>query len=282
MGVPREDVKAWSVPGFSGEAAAAPPAFLEELFRLDPERWLRRIGGRETFAWPGRPEWIVKRTIGGEARDYWFERFRGSARSPARREAETLAALGREGLRVPRPLAWVEERAAVGHPRRAGRSALVMERIEFTESLRTCVEHAPRSVRDDLSRRLGALVARLHGRGWIHRDLYLQHVVVAADGELVLLDVARARQSDAHRRRWFVKDLAALQASTPAVVSRAERARFLARWLAARGVEGREPTRRWTRSVLAKARRLGAHRPRHLDPQDPVDAELLARGGEAP
>ena len=120
---------------------------------------------------------------------------------------------------------------------------------------------------------LAATVARLHELGWYHRDLYLEHfVVVERDGdrELCLLDVGRARRESRPRRRWFVKDLAALCFSAPPSVSRAERLRFLVRWLAHSGRGGATSRREWARAVLSKVRRMAAHVPRHDPPRAPA------------
>ena len=283
-------VRGWREPGpwpRSPSAAAEllpgalPGAWLEELFALTPEDWFRRMPGRETFPWPGHPELVVKRMVGGEARDYWHEAFRGEARSPARREAENLRALAAAGLPVPRALAWVEEDGARAHPRRGGRSALVIERVPVATDLRALLE---RPAMDEKARReralrleeLAGLVQRFHAAGWIHRDLYLHHGVLSERGELCLFDLGRARHGRRHRSRWYVKDLAALLMSAPEAVTRSERWRFARRWFAGSGIHGRAAHRRWAERVERKARRLGAHRPLTLDPGDPSDARLLA------
>ena len=111
---------------------------------------------------------------------------------------------------------------------------------------------------------LGELVARLHAAGWYHRDLYLHQVVVRPDGELCLFDLGRARRERRPRVRWFVKDLAALLASAPPAVTRAERLRFLAGWLTGTGRAPGE-LRPFARRVMAKAARLAAHAPKHTD-----------------
>ena len=68
------------------------------------------------------------------------------------------------------------------------------------------------------------------------------------------------------RRRWFVKDLAALQHSAPASVTRAERMRFLRDYLADRGID-REVLGAWARRVVARANRMARHAPKHSDPR---------------
>lgn len=261
------------VDGFAppGVGTQEPGRLFEVLFTLEPERWMRRMPGRETFAWPGREDLVVKRTAGGEARDWWYELLHEDApRSPGRREFENLAALREDAIAVPRPLAWVEEQRAANHPALGGRrrrSAVVMERVTHRRTLRDALEEAEGGAeRAELLAALGLATSRLHGAGWYHRDLYLQHFVLADDaGELVLLDVGRARRESAPRRRWFVKDLAALLHSAPTTVTRAERMRFLDTWLAERSPE-RDARRRWARAVLRKEARVAAHAPRHVDP----------------
>ncbi len=282
-------VDLWREPDlrFPGLDGARAELVLDALFRLVPERTFRRIPGRETFPWPGRSEWIVKRVHGGEVRDYWHDRLHGRARSPAQREAQNLLELRRLGVKAPRPLLWVEEDDARKRPslrgQRRGRSALVLETVLHSESLRQrLARSAPHEIRRWL-RELLDLVATLHESGWVHRDLYLEHVVLGPDS-LVLLDCARARRLGLVRRRWLVKDLAALWHSAPASVPRTERLRFLAAWLArvepGSARNARAARRRWARAILAKARRLGAHRPRFADPES-AEGGLVTAGERA-
>ena len=266
-------VRGWTAEDFDPGTGIGedPRALLETLFELEPGAWMRRMPGRETFVWPGREGLVVKRTSGGEARDWWYELLRDDApRSPGRREAENLLALRSDGVRAPRALAWVEEREATKHPSLGGRgrrSAVVMENVPHARTLRDELAAASAgTVRVRLDE-LARVVATLHDAGWYHRDLYLQHFVVRdGDGALVLLDVGRARREEEPRARWFVKDLAALLHSAPPSIDRAARLRFLRDWLAGRGLVETTIRRRWARAVLGKARRLAAHAPRHVDP----------------
>jgi serine/threonine protein kinase len=281
-------------------AAAAAVWDPRTLLEIEPARFLRRVPGRETFDWPpavgaeevglGEVRMIVKRSRGGDVRERWRERLSGrTPRSPGRREFENLAALAAEGFPVPRALGWCE---------RGVRSAVAMELVPHAETLRERLGRSePGEVRH-LAALLLELVARLHEKGWYHRDLYLEHVLVRADGagaaraggapraapegrELVLIDVGRARRvavrpraedspeepraegARGPRRRWLVKDLAALLHSTPAAVPPRARLRFLAGYLDRRGVRGRARRRAWARAVLAKQARMARHRPRH-------------------
>lgn len=222
-----------------------------------PSAFLRRVGDRETFASElDGVACVVKRVL--EPRGIRARLFasRSSAESSSgAREHEALVALAADGVAVPRAMAWTarEERGGV-------RSVVAMERVEHTETLRERLARAARDERDRWSERLFALVTRLHGAGWHHRDLYLHHVVLRDDG-LVLLDVGRARK-EPRGERWLVKDLAALLHSTPRAVTTNERLRFLARWLDARGVVDRRARRSFLARVVAKERRMAAHVPR--------------------
>lgn len=235
------------------------PGGLGGLFAACPTAFLRTVPGRETFAWPeeGDPPLVVKRYRRDLARDRWYDRLRGrGGRSPGRREYENLVALRGDGLPVPRALGWAEDPDGV--------SLVVMARVPHGDHLRDRLlggeDPAP------WIRALVPLVVRMHQRGWYHRDLYLQHWVEGPAGP-VLLDVGRSRREGAPRRRWFVKDLAALCHSAPAVVEPAARLRFLAGYLDGRGVRDRQDRRAWARQVAARAARMAAHVPRYDSPE---------------
>lgn len=214
---------------------------------------LRRTQGRETFA-VGHAL-VVKRTLERPRAGLWpwFV-----TRSAGRRELDALRSLASAGLPVPRAIDWAEERT-----RSTRVSVCVMERVPHEETLRARLEHASALERRALAGELLALVVRLHGRGFVHRDLYLQHVLIRSrDGALVLIDAGRTRQRESWRSRWHVKELASLLHSTPASVGPRERLRFLAGWLDARGIEGRARRRRWLARIVRKAARIAAHVPK--------------------
>ncbi|HEV8113090.1 MAG TPA: lipopolysaccharide kinase InaA family protein [Planctomycetota bacterium] len=238
-------------------------AELASLLDISPTEFLRRTTGRETFAWTWPPglRVIVKRTR--QTRAAWPSR--RDVRPGGRREHENLVALAADGLPVPRAVTWCEERGRL--LLRPARSVVVMERIEHRENLKERLARCDEAERRSWSRELVRIVARLHARGWRHRDLYLQHFLIPAPEEagarrLVLIDVGRARRARALSRRWIVKDLAALAHSAPACVGARERLAFLARYLSARGIEDRDERRRFARAILAKAARMRAHVPR--------------------
>lgn len=237
---------------------------LARLDGLAPLEWLRRAPGRETFVWPGEPGLVVKRVAG---RVPWRERLRAAGTSLARREAEALLALRAAGVRVPRPLAWVA--AADGR-----RGALVMERVPGGPDLASAALAADPPRRERLARLLCELVARLHGAGWTHRDLYLHHLRLV-EGAPVLFDAGRVRRADPLPERWLVKDLAALLSTLPAGVPRALALRFAVRWSRALG-RGR-PARAFLRAVARKGERMRRHRPRFVEPGGRLDPARAAR-----
>lgn len=257
------------------------------LMHLEVGPALRRMPGRETFlvdlADPRAPRpldvdgdaagqipaathpAVVKRYWTSDAAEARAELLRGRfPRSPARREAENLVALAALGLSVPGVLYFCESGSA---------SLVVLEYVPHARHLRDGASLSATQLAW-----LADFAAELHAGGWYHRDLYLNHVLETAAGELVVIDVGRARHARRPRRRWLEKDLGALLASSSlALDGRADpRAlRWLATYLAqlecaaARGASAvkpprsRQAKRRFLRGILRRARHMRAHTPRH-------------------
>jgi heptose I phosphotransferase len=136
------------------------------------------------------------------------------------------------------------EAVAVGqelHRGREVRSAILTAQVPGQSLESWCKEwtRKDRATTRTLIPAVATLVRKLHAAGLFHRDLYLCHIFFdprrpIADG-LRLIDLQRVIQPTWRRGRWAVKDLAALNYSTPAtLVSRADRVRFLRPYL---GVE---------------------------------------------
>lgn len=277
-----------------GYEAQLGPALLE----LEVGPALRRMPGRETFlvdlADAGAPRAValdgdaagrevdavvpavVKRYAGSDAKEARAELLRGRfPRLPGRREAENLLALAGLGLAVPEVVYFCE----------AGASSLVV--LEFVPHARTLKADTLPS--DAERAELAAWVGHLHAAGWYHRDLYLEHVLVAEDGELVVIDAGRARCAKRPRQRWFEKDLGALLASSGLALdddaalddAAGPALRFLARylvhrrraydagWSSVRPPSAPGAVRRFVRGVLRRARHMRRHTPRFVHQPSP-------------
>ena len=142
-----------------------------------------------------------------------------------------LGKLARAGIPAPEPIAYGEE--MVGWWER--RSAVVMAAVGGVSLERWCTAHnapLPAKVPDVLA----DLVARFHALGIAHRDLYLSHIFgEALDTDaprLSIIDLQRIVRTGRRRRRWIIKDLAALSYSTPpGAASARDRLRWLKRYL---------------------------------------------------
>lgn len=90
---------------------------------------------------------------------------------------------------------------------------------------------------------LARFVARFHAAGFVHRDLYLCHIFfdaepavesggAEAEQRFCLIDLQRVFRPKWRKRRWAVKDLAALDFSSPLdLIGPWERLRFLCRYV---------------------------------------------------
>jgi len=133
---------------------------------------------------------------------------------------------------------------------------------------------ASAEIRDSQLRRLALLVKRFHEAGYFHRDLYLMHLwQVHKDGEDPwsgtphFIDLHRLGQGLAgnsqlpQRRRWKIKDLAALHASCPESVTREEKRNFLRVYLGPEG--GERALNNWSAQITRKSERLLRHTPKY-------------------
>jgi hypothetical protein len=193
------------------------------------------------------------------------------------KEWDNIHILSALGIRCPEPVA-----AGCGHL--AGQSgsflitAAVPEGLPLDEVLRQRFRGKLSSA--DLHRKrefitkLAAFVRQFHDTGFHHKDFYLCHLFVspAQDREerLWLIDLQRLGRSWMWRRRWVVKDLAALNYSATADFTRStDRLRFVLNYL---GIGRLTPaSKRLIRSILRKTERIRRH-----------DANLQRRAGLSP
>lgn len=222
-------------------------------------------GARRTAAFErGGRTFYVKTHAGvgwGEIAKCWLQA--KAAVVDARPEVRALERCAALAIPTPALAAW----GVSGANPAARRSFVVTEALDGAERLSArLAREAPPEVRfrRALARRLGELVARLHAAGLAHRDLYLDHVFLrpSVDGgfELFLLDLHRARPSSPARRRWRVKDLAALFGSARAHgVTRGDAARFLAAYAGDAGL-GAEARELWRRSARRRRQRAKSAR----------------------
>jgi len=232
----------------------------------------------EVLTKPGLGAWRERLRItlstGAGVGSFYLKRFRdpprraslkrrrsgSGASSVAGREWAWLTRFAQDGIASARPVAFGEELVGA----RELRSAILIAAAPG-ESLE---EWAARWGDADLRRvralidPTAALVARLHGRGFVHRDLYLSHVFFdpAAPPEscLTLIDLQRVVRPQSWRTRWLVKDLAALSYSTPRrLMSRSDRIRWLKRYLGLRKLDG--PAKRLVYRITGKIQGMARH-----------------------
>jgi len=106
------------------------------------------------------------------------------------------------------------------------------------------------------------LARQLHGNGLIHRDFNCAHLFVVDPREMTrpaVIDVERVFRPRWRRRRWHVKDLASLLASSPVAVPTRVQLRFLKSY--APDLSGAQ-LRRLAGAIRQKAQRIGRHQPR--------------------
>ena len=172
-------------------------------------------------------------------------------------ELAVLLHLRQAGVPVPEPVAFAAQPPS---------AALVSRALPVVETLERRVLDGGGSA--PFAGPLAALVRQLHVAGVNHRDLYLGHVLVGADDSLWLVDLGRAEHRRRVPRHRVVKDLAALDFSTPArVVSEFARVRFIFRYLGTNA--SRRQVASLARAVRRKSMKIRRHAERKIARGDP-------------
>ena len=188
--------------------------------------------------------------------------------SPAHIEWDAIGMLRKTGFDVPEPVAFGESISLLGCPRRS----FIVTREVVGPQLDHLLEggypnpnaHSERVARDQLLRDVAGMVRRFHSTGFYHKDLYCCHLIVTEDprwGRPFFIDLERVDRDFPPRRRWLVKDLAALNYSAPSTVTRADRLRFLLSYMSKTRLDNH--VKRCVRDILAKTARMAAHTPKY-------------------
>ncbi len=244
-----------------------------------------RLTVRVPFAWPdggGESALYVKRHRRVDVRS-WLDGllFWRKPQTRAETEYRNLLQLVHIGLATPQPVAWGQEhRWSLRQD-----SFLITEEIPGGEPADDFLRRrfgaakggGDLRLKRELVARIADVARRMHGHGFCHRDFYLCHLFVRerplgdAGPPLVLhvIDLQRVRRGRGGRlrRRWIVKDLAALDYSAPAgIITRTDKVRFLRRYLGVGALDA--AARDLIADVVAKTARIARH-----------DAKLQTRKG---
>jgi heptose I phosphotransferase len=237
----------------------------------------------EILGKPGLASWRKRLRVtledGGGARTFYLKRFCDPpasarrevarsgcvARSVAGMEWTWMLRLMQDGIPCVEPVAFGEQIDG----RRESRSAILTAAVAGKSLEAWVAESGPgdSATVGELIDPLAALIARLHDRGYVHRDLYLSHVFYDPGSPpataLRLIDLQRVFRPRWRMRRWIIKDLASLNYSTPSrLVSTKARVRWLRRYLEVTRLDG--PARALLYRIVGKtqwiARRKQARR----------------------
>jgi tRNA A-37 threonylcarbamoyl transferase component Bud32 len=175
--------------------------------------------------------------------------------TPAAAEWEAVHLLRRAGIRAMRAVAMGEDVE--------GGSTIWVERArgEPLDDLLRRGDVGP-AVRREIGAEAAWILRRMRLREIHHRDMYLCHLIADLDapaGErLTVIDLQRARSRPGLRKRWYVKDVAALLHSAPRPpVTRTDATRFLRDYFAVRKLGPSEKA--FARKVVAKSAQIARH-----------------------
>ena len=167
----------------------------------------------------------------------------GFHRSWGRKEWEVMQAFQKSGIPTLSPVASGEKLSWFWQE-----SFLMTEELVGFQSLELFLKNrfAPPLSRERITEKraviqeLARITRTMHGAGFNHRDFYCCHIFIrrTEDGQRDwrILDLQRVDRRRWFRRRWIIKDLAALNYSAPSpVITRSDRLRFLRHYLSHSG-----------------------------------------------
>ena len=233
----------------------------------------------ESLSKPGLPQWRERirmplRNQRGEEQVFYLKRYTAPPASEQRDQRwsspQAASTAGLEwywmlelldaGIACAQPVAFGEQVEG----RREARSATVSCEVpgRSLEVWSAQWNGAESGLIRHLAIHVARLVGRLHRRGFVHRDLYLSHVYFDHEAPLEralhLIDLQRVMKPRLRHLRWIIKDLAALNYSTPAhLFSNPERLRWLKRYLLASRLD---LDQKWlVARIAAKTKRIARH-----------------------
>ena len=232
----------------------------ERLCKPDLAPWRERF--RLSLSCAGRPRTVYLKRFSNPPRNQRRETQRAGpgVQSVAGLEWQWMRRLEADGIPCVRPMAFGEKLEGG----REIRSAILTEGVAGSslESWVTRWQERDRATIRALIPPLARLVARLHRRGYVHRDLYLSHIFHDPQSptaeSLTLIDLTRVLRPNLMPGRWIIKDLASLNFSAPSrLVSNTDRLRWLTRYLGGGKLNGEG--RRYVYRILGKTRRIAEH-----------------------
>jgi hypothetical protein len=253
--------------------------FMDALGLSDFDSFMNFSGGRMVKEITARTITRVEARAMGVAKSFYLKRHRGvktgrgrrflnalSGKSitDAGREWEAIEALHKAGISAVRGVAMGERSLACG----VDESFVMTEELSGYVQLEAMARDAKLPLtreeiflKRSLIRETARVVRAFHAAGFNHRDLYLTHVLAKRHGggwSVKLIDLQRVEHRTRLRARWLVKDVSALDYSSPrGVVTRADRMRFYKIY------SGRDrllaEDRAFIKSVARKTKRVAGH-----------------------
>ena len=184
--------------------------------------------------------------------------------SEARKEFDAISALSAANVPCPGAVAYGERSNS-----KEVESFLITEALDGYIQLEKMVfDFAPPLSEPMLKKKralikeVAMLAARLHKAGFNHKDLYLTHILAKFDKlsgySLKLIDLQRVERRASGRRRWLVKDISALNYSSPVgIITRTDRLRFFKAYVGSPTLSRTD--RAFIKSVVQKTERIAAH-----------------------
>ena len=154
--------------------------------------------------------------------------------SKARREFENYATFERLGIPAAERIACGEERDWTG---RLNRAFILTRAVPAASELDAFFRSGPPiHHRRRILENLAGMVRGLHSAGFFHHDLVARNILVSqetpgSEPRLFLIDSPRGEFARLGRERKRLRDLASLDKTASQLCSRAERLRFLLRYL---------------------------------------------------
>lgn len=189
----------------------------------------------------------------------------GFSLSWGRKEWEVIQAFHKCGIPTITPVAAGEKISGLKQE-----SFLMTEELQGFQSLEIFLKSSmvsPFSMERIIEKRgliqeLAEIARKMHQAGFNHRDFYCCHIFIRhrEDGkrEWKILDLQRVDRRRWFRRRWIIKDLAALNYSAPSsIITQADRLRFLKNYLDSSG--GAKKEHKLIRSIIRKTYTIMRH-----------------------